>query len=378
MSEPSGQYHQVDRNRLTPAETMELAARLSELTRSGMPLGDGLRAVADEQPGTREAAGLRRLAARIDAGEPLDAALREASLAGGVTPGLERLLLLGARHHCLPELLDQSIDASARRAAVRRQLWTAATYPIILLLGMCVVWVVLELAVLAPMYEVYGDFDADLPEMTTVVLALGRTSLTFLAILLGLLLLGPTAFVLGRRWEPTWWIVTSLPLLGPMCRWQSFAQLGRGLAMALGGASRTPDEKPSGASSSRPSATRVRLPMPEAVRLATATLADLELRRQCDGMAERLEQGFPAAEVFAHADVFPPGMADVFRWADQHDTWPEAFESLTSWYEGLVSNRARLVEMVFPPVIFVLVATMLGLINIAMFMPFITLIRCLT
>ncbi len=378
MSEPSGQYHQVDRNRLTPSETMELAARLSELTRSGLPLGDGLRAVADEQPGSREAAGLRRLAARIDAGEPLDAALREASLAGGVTPALERLLLLGARHHCLPELLEHSIDGSARRAAVRRQLWTAAAYPIILLLGMCVLWVVLELVVLAPMYDIYADFQADLPEMTTIVLALGRTSLTFLAILLGILFLGPTAFVMGRRWEPTWWIVTSLPLLGPMCRWQSFAQLGRGLAMALGGSSRVPDGKMSESSSSTPTATRARLPMPDAMQLAAAAIADLEIRRQCDAIIERLEQGLPAAEVFAHADVFPADIADVFRWADQHNAWPEAFESLAAWYETRVHNRVRLIEMVFPPVLFVLVAVMLGLINIGMFMPFITLIDRLT
>ncbi|MDZ7617266.1 MAG: type II secretion system F family protein [Patescibacteria group bacterium] len=377
MSETDSRPYQADRNRLTPSETMELAARLSELTRNGLPLGDGLRAVADEQPGSREATGLRRLAARIDAGEPLDAALREASLAGSRTAALERLLLLGARHHCLPELLEHCMGASASRAAVRRQLWTASAYPITLLLAICVVWVTLEFTVLAPISDIFADFDADLPAMTLVALALGRTSLTFLAILLAGLFLGPMAFAVGRRWEPTWWIVTSLPLLGSMFRWQSFAELGRGLVMALGGAGHAPDARLSGGSPSSPSATRARLPMPEAVRLAAAALADLELRRQCNDMVERLEQGFPAAEVFAQADVFPPNMAEVFRWADRHDTWPEAFESLTSWYEELVRCRLRLVETVFPPIIVVLVAAMLVVANMAMLMPFVSFMRYL-
>ncbi|MDY0167027.1 MAG: type II secretion system F family protein [Thermoguttaceae bacterium] len=374
MPEPTPQPRNADRVRLTPDETAELAARLSELTRGGLPLGDGLRAVADEQPRSQEATGLRRLAARIDAGAPLDAALREASLASSVTPAMQRLLLLGARHYCLPELLEQSVHASASRAMVRRQLWTAATYPIILMLGMCVLWFVLERVVVTPFYEIYGGFQADLPEM----FAVGRMGMTMLAVLVGLLLLGPVAFRLGRRWEPTWWILTALPLLGPMWRWQSFAELCRGLGTALGGSDCRPGGTPSEPRPSSPPAPRTRLPMPEALRLASAGIADVELVRQCNEMIDRLEHGLPAAEVFAHADVFPADTAAVFQWAERHDAWPEAFESLSTWYEGLLHNRVHLIETVFPPVMVFLVAIMLVMVNIALLEPLVSVIRWLT
>ncbi len=378
MSKSGRQRSREDRARLTSAETAELAARLAELTRSGLPLADGLRAVADEESGSREAAGLRRLAACIDAGGALDAALHEVSRAGGLTPELERLLLLGARHNCLPELLEQSIDASARRVGARRQLWTAIAYPVILLLGMSVLWAGLELVMFAPMQDIYADFDIDVPAMTTMVLALGRVSVVFCAIVIGLLLVGPLGFAIGRRWEPTWWIVGSLPLLGPMCRWQSLAQLGRGLAMALGGARCGSDERSREGSSSGPAAASVRQPMPDALRLAVAGIADVELRRKCDRMVERLEQGLTATEVFSQAGVFPVEMASVFYWAEQHDTWPETFESISTWYESLARNRVRLIELAFPPVIVFLVATMLVFITTATMMPLISLIQRLT
>ena len=46
--------------KLSPEEATEFAARVAELTKAGLPLGPGLRALADELPGRRLPRVLRR------------------------------------------------------------------------------------------------------------------------------------------------------------------------------------------------------------------------------------------------------------------------------------------------------------------------------
>ncbi len=365
--------HQV---RLSPSETAELVARLSELTGSGLPLGDGLRAVADEQTGRRAAAGLRRLAARIDAGEPLEEALAEACRSDAVGPALQRLLLLGVRNHCLAEVLEESIDLAARRAAVRRQLWTAVAYPIVLVLAMCGVWALLDAFAFQPIWELCQDFGLDLPDFTILAYAIGRIAQVVFATILALLLLTPVVFRFVRRREMTWRLLAAVPVLGPMGRWQSRAELARWLALAMGGEGTQPAEGPAEPASA--SRSRIRLPLPEAVRLAGAGVADVELRRQCEALAAELEGGRPAAEAFAHTGPFPAGFGHVAQWAEAHGAWPEAFESMAAWYERLLRSHVRWIEAALPPLMVLVVVTMILVINTAMLAPLLGLIQRLT
>ncbi len=365
--------HQV---RLSPSETAELAARLSELTGSGLPLGDGLRAVADEQPGRRTAAGLRRLAARIDTGEPLEEALAEACRSDGVGPALQRLLLLGVRNHCLAEVLEQSIDLAARRAAVRRQLWTAVAYPAVLVLAMCGVWALLDAFAFGPIWELYADFELEVPNLTVLAYAIGRISQIAFVAMLALLLLAPIGFRFVRGREIAWRLLAAVPVLGPMGRWQSRAELARWLALAMGGAGTQPAEDP--AESAAASRSRIRLPLPEAVRLAGAGIADVELRSRCEALAAELEGGRPAAEAFAHTGPFPAGFGNVAQWAERHGAWPEAFESMAAWYERLLRSHVRWIKAALPPLMVMAVVTMILMINTAMLMPLLGLVQSLT
>ena len=57
--------------KLSAEEATELAARVAELTKAGLPLGDGLRALAGELSGRRLPHVLRVLADRLDAGDDL-------------------------------------------------------------------------------------------------------------------------------------------------------------------------------------------------------------------------------------------------------------------------------------------------------------------
>ena len=120
--------------KLSPEEATELAARVAELTKAGLPLGAGLRALADELPGRRLPRVLRRLADRLDAGDDLLDALE--SQGRSLPAHLRGLMLAGVRSGRLAEVLEEYVDLQRSQSELRRRVWLALAYPFILLLFM--------------------------------------------------------------------------------------------------------------------------------------------------------------------------------------------------------------------------------------------------
>ena len=66
--------------KLSAAEAAELASGIAELTKSGLPLPEGLRALAEEWPTRRLRPVLLDLADRVEQGVPLDDAINSTAL----------------------------------------------------------------------------------------------------------------------------------------------------------------------------------------------------------------------------------------------------------------------------------------------------------
>jgi len=81
------------RRKLSTEESVELASRVAELTRAGLPLGPGLRALAAELSGRRLRRVLRQMADRLDAGMDLAAAID--GQGRRLPPALRGLVLAG-------------------------------------------------------------------------------------------------------------------------------------------------------------------------------------------------------------------------------------------------------------------------------------------
>ncbi len=122
--------------KLSPEEATEFAARVAELTKAGLPLGAGLRALADELPGRRLPRVLHDMADRLDAGDDLLGALE--SQGASLPVHLRGLMLAGVRSGRLAEVLEEYVDLQHSQSELRRRVWITLAYPFILLLFMTV------------------------------------------------------------------------------------------------------------------------------------------------------------------------------------------------------------------------------------------------
>ena len=103
---------------LGPADTAALAAGVGQLTRTGLPLPAGLRALADELPGRRLRLELRTMAARLEKGDSLEAVLNSSS--SKLPPHFHGLLLAGLKAGRLPEVMDEYVRVEQERRGVAR------------------------------------------------------------------------------------------------------------------------------------------------------------------------------------------------------------------------------------------------------------------
>ena len=163
-------------DRLTGPDAALLSSQIAGLARSGLPMAQGLAALAAELPRGGLRRSIENLATLLEQGMPLDQAvkLRDES----VPPHLRGLLAAGMRSGELGSLLDRFYEYLSIGVDLKRRLWLSLAYPALtvgvslaLLFGVCVFLV-------GQFEAIYQDFGIPLPTMTRVLIAVSRWTRT--------------------------------------------------------------------------------------------------------------------------------------------------------------------------------------------------------
>ncbi|MGO8690135.1 MAG: type II secretion system F family protein [Thermoguttaceae bacterium] len=341
------------RQALSTEEAVELASQIAALSKAGMPLGEGLRALADELPPRRLRRTVHRLADRLDAGDNLAAALE--SHPGPVAALLPGLMLAGVRSGRLAEVLEEYVDVERLRWELRRRVWLPLAYPLVLLVALAGVAQVFNL-ISHPFRHVFEDFKTELPAMTVFLLwAMGPvtwflTAAALLALAVPLLLRlahGPAWLAKGLQ---------AIPLIGPPLRWSALAEFSGLMAVLL----------------------EHRVALGDALRLAAGGLHDATLARGCRRAADEIEAGRPPAETMAARLLLPASLVPLVRWGQRTESLPDAFRAAAEMCQGRPNSQAALLEILLLPVALLVIGTFIGFFIIAMFLPLIGLIQKLS
>lgn len=169
---------------LTNTAIADFCKQLALLLRSGVLLGDGLYLLAEEEKDPDYQKMLHGLAARIENGIFLSAALEETH---AFPDYVSRLLTVGERTGHLEETLLSLSGYYEHQEQLSRQLKNALTYPAILLLMMLVVIIVLLGKVLPVFDDVYASLGGSLTGIAGALLKLGNFLNTIMPLLCVLL-----------------------------------------------------------------------------------------------------------------------------------------------------------------------------------------------
>jgi type II secretory pathway component PulF len=331
--------------RLSADEAAELAARVADLTRAGLPLGDGLRALARELLGRRLGGVLTTLADRLDAGMDLAAAVD--SLGSRIPVDLRGLVLAGLRGGHLPEVLEEYVDLERNQSELRHRVAMSLAYPTLLLAMLTVAATLAQTCIARPMASLFHESQTMLPELTSVFLRSSTTMASSFAVLLAAAVLVPILLWASAWVGWVWPVLHGIPILGSMLRYSHAARCARILGLLL----------------------EQRTPLPDALRLTAAGLRDARLAGACRRVADDVERGRVLYESMAARPQFPATMIPLVEWGQRVPALPEAFRAAADMLESRARTQKGVFGAVLAPAIFMAVAGYIGAFVVAMMLP---------
>jgi type II secretory pathway component PulF len=341
-------------SKLGAADSTALGVAVAELTKAGLPLPAGLRAMAQELPSWHLRAALNEMAFHLERGESIETVMALASQS--LPPHLYGLLLAGMRSGRLPEVMEEYIQTADSQRKLRQRLRLSLAYPICLAIIMTLMVFAFDRYLLGGFERLFKDFGTALPPVTVAFFAASKYFQWVMVGLVAILFLIPllASDAPGLGWLTP--VAYRMPLLGTLLKYTRWAMFSKLAAMLL----------------------EQRTPLPEAFRLIAAGLYDPYLRRACRNTAAEVETGCRLSESMLHQRRFPPSLIPFVQWGEKEAAVPEAFSCANELYEGRAKGQTTSFMAIVLPIMFLLIFVFAALAIIALFMPLISLITSLT
>lgn len=172
------------RDVLTPQELSAFCAQIAMILKSGVGVGEGIAIMRDDTQNAQGKAIMAALQQKVDEGVPLYMAMEQT---GSFPKYVVNMTEIGETTGRLDEVMDSLCSYYEREEAVARNIRSAVTYPLIMVVMMVAVVVVLIIKVLPVFNDVFQQLGSELSGFSRTLMNLGtwvgRYSYVFIAIL---------------------------------------------------------------------------------------------------------------------------------------------------------------------------------------------------
>ena len=327
--------------------------QLLAIVKSGLPLAQSLRAVAAEIKNRR----LRRIfddvRSQIEAGSSLEDAI--ANHPESFSPVYSTMIRAGERTGNLSGVLSHLCAYSGRMVEIKNGIQEAIAYPILVLVACAAVLGFLLVRVVPVFAGIYKDFGGNLPGPTQLCVAISDFLVTnwpalgiWAAVVLLLARLIPR--VLSRSEPGTHgldWLKLHVPIFGVLYFRVSVARFCRSLGLLLSS----------------------KVPVLEALDLASAAAGNAVLRRAVNDAARLVEGGERVSDALASTGYFGHSLCWMLSTAEDRGDVHEALLELADMYERGAMRIDKLILTLAGPAIVVLVGLMIGYLVISLYLP---------
>jgi type IV pilus assembly protein PilC len=337
---------EVFKARVKREDVMHLSRQLGAFIRAGLPVLDAVRTLGDEATNSTIRAMMRDVEDGLRRGERLsDCFNRHPDVFPEDYRGILRSAELTGQ---LDSVLDQLARYLERDLEARRKIKSALIYPTMIAIMSVVTIVVLVAFVLPRFKSFFANLHATLPLPTRMLLATTDfLTAWWWAILAGLAAVSLLGFLIlrtdGGRFQRDR-LFLAIPVLGPTIRYTLVERFCRILAsMAVAG-----------------------VPLPEALRVATASLHNQVFVRALGRTGEAMLRGEGLAAPLAATRIFPPTASRMLRVGEDTGTLDTQLEATATYYAGELEYKIKKLTSLFEPVVIIVMGGIVGFVAVAM------------
>lgn len=338
-------------------EANDLLERMSAITAHGLPIADGLRAVAAESSATRVRSSLLAVADAVDSGSSLPQAVQR--LQPGLPTFVVQTLAAGTQHDRVAGLLHEFLRTSRLRKESQRSMRQALMYPAILVLLTLVISLLLALFVLPELVKGTVEMEAELARPTQMLIQLVQQAQRHKsALLIGLpsVLIGSWLIWKCLRRPLRNRMLATMPVFGCITRWWEVATWCGLLRTAL----------------------ITRMPLPEALDCVSQAMSDSCMGAISATAAERNRRGVSLADSLQADPFFPSTVLLLIRWGEANHALADSLDAASQQLLAQLRLRSRLLVRILPPVVFLFCAFVITGLGIVMIEPLVSLISLIS
>lgn len=261
------------------------------------------------------------------------------------------LIRAGEAAGVLEKILNRLADNMEKNHEFRGKVMGAMIYPIIILFGMVGVIIVMMVFVVPKLTSLYGEFGADLPIATKILVGTSNFMIHdwWLIIILvvagfyGLrsLMTNPD----GKRWIDGQ--VYKIPVVGNLTRQIMLTELTRTLGLLVGAG----------------------ISIVEALNIVSGALGNVVVESEVRKIAMQVEKGFPVSISFSESSVFPVMIGQMIAVGEETGKMDEVLEKLSSYYESESEQKVKGLTAAIEPLIIMIMAVGVGFLVFSIIIP---------
>lgn len=337
------------RDRITLADVATFTRQLATMVNAGLPITEALLILRSQSKGAIQKV-VAQILGDVEGGEAISIALSRHPKV--FSPTYIALVKSGEVGGVIDEVLARLADNLEKQQEFRGKVTGALIYPAIIVVGMFVVGIVMMIFVIPRLTSLYGDFNAQLPTATKILIGISNFFVKFWPFLLVIFAGGFWGFglyrktVLGRKTTDE--LLFKLPIVGELQKQVILAELTRTLSLMVGAG----------------------VSILEALNISADVVGNVVLSDALKDSANQVEKGFPIAYSFSkHPEAFPFILSQMVAVGEETGKMEEVLAKVSHVFEVESDQKVKALTSAVEPLVMIVLGLGVGFLVIAIILP---------
>ncbi len=323
--------------------------QMATMVGAGLPLSRALEIMVQQASNPMFKKVLKEVLDAVQSGKSLSDSFREQEEI--FDPVTLNLIEAGEQSGNLETILERLAVELEDSKALGDKLRSAMIYPIIILSVIVAVLLLMMFVLVPSMAEIYGDFGADLPWTTTLLMDMSSFLINYwwaiLVILLIIVIGGKYYFSTEKGKRNGDKLVLRIPIVGQIVSRMQLAQFTRVLALLLSSG----------------------LSILSALELTAQSLSNQMFRDAVLDAKEEIEKGGALAIPIARSEYFPLLVSSMIAVGEETGEIDAVLAKISQYYKEEVDVATTNMSAVLEPLFLIVMGLAIGFIAIAIYMP---------
>jgi len=319
------------------------------LTRSGMPIVQAIRGLADTSKNERMQEVLRQVASELVTGNSLASAMqRHNDIFSHI---FVSMVHVGESTGKLDDAFKKLIDHIELERETKSRVKQAVRYPVSVVLAITVAMFIINLFVIPQFSKVFTKLGADLPVPTQILMATSAFTVNYWWLILIILV---ASFFGFRHYIKTddgelWWdrIKLKLPLMGKIFEKVALSRFARSFAMM----------SESG------------VPILQSLNIIGASIGNRYISNAVADMKKGIERGDSLARTAAASGMFTPLILQMIAVGEETGSVDKLLHDVADFYEEEVDYDLKTLSQAIEPILLVFMGIMVVVLALGVFLP---------